>query len=89
MAVTQEIATVYRGGGRRWLTLEAACKAEANRAIVSRAKRRGWYDNRGGEDFLSIPDVWWNRGRRLLARWHKAAFTARQQALQEVKTDDR
>lgn len=29
MPVTTETATVYRGGGRRWFTLQAACNAEA------------------------------------------------------------
>ncbi|RWU21281.1 hypothetical protein DM813_19015 [Pseudomonas alkylphenolica] len=29
MAVTVETAAVFRGGGRRWFTLRAACAAEA------------------------------------------------------------
>ena len=29
MNVTTEPATVFRGGGRRWFTLRAACRAEA------------------------------------------------------------
>lgn len=29
MNVTTENAAVFRGGGRRWFTLRAACKAEA------------------------------------------------------------
>ena len=29
MKVTIETATVYRGGGRRWFTQAAACRAEA------------------------------------------------------------
>lgn len=33
MTVTAEPATVYRGGGRRWLTFDAAVKAEAVKAI--------------------------------------------------------
>lgn len=33
--VTIETATVYRGGGRRWLTCKAACKAEAV-AVIKR-----------------------------------------------------
>lgn len=36
MAVTKEAATVYRGGGRRFLTLKSAIKAEARRKIKSR-----------------------------------------------------
>lgn len=33
MNVTVESATVYRGGGRRWFTKRAACKAEARAKI--------------------------------------------------------
>lgn len=29
MNVQLEVATVYRGGGRRWLTAVSACRAEA------------------------------------------------------------
>lgn len=29
MTVTTENAAVFRGGGRRWFTLRAACRAEA------------------------------------------------------------
>ena len=29
MSVVAETAVAYRGGGRRWFTLRAACKAEA------------------------------------------------------------
>ena len=29
MSVAIETATVYRGGGRRWFTVQAACRAEA------------------------------------------------------------
>ena len=35
MAVTVETAAVFRGGGRRWFTLRAACAAEA-RALLKR-----------------------------------------------------
>lgn len=31
--VTAEAATVYRGGGRRWFTLAAACRAQAKTKI--------------------------------------------------------
>lgn len=33
MIPTKEIATVYRGGGRRWFTLDAACRAQAKAKI--------------------------------------------------------
>lgn len=35
MKVSTETATVYRGGGRRYFTLRAACEAEA-RTIIQR-----------------------------------------------------
>ena len=35
MAVTVETAAVFRSGGRRWLTLRAACAAEA-RAMLKK-----------------------------------------------------
>ncbi len=35
MAVTVETAAVFRGGGRRWFTLRAACAAEA-RALLNK-----------------------------------------------------
>jgi hypothetical protein len=34
--ITVETATVYRGGGRRWLTLDAAVKAEAIKIIKAK-----------------------------------------------------
>lgn len=36
MKITIETATVYRGGGRRWLTKRSAIKAEARAKIKSR-----------------------------------------------------
>jgi hypothetical protein len=33
MNVTPEPATVFRGGGRRWFTLRAACRAEARELL--------------------------------------------------------
>lgn len=80
--VTKEIATVYYGGGRRWFTLDAACRAEAFRSLKRRAHARGWYEYRHdfasqtGHDELTISERWMGRGMRLLTRWHKAAFKA-------------
>jgi len=31
--ITTETATVYRGGGRRWFSLKAACRAEAKEKL--------------------------------------------------------
>lgn len=46
MTVTKESAVVYRGGGRRWLTLGAAIKAEAVKRIkVKHPTERGETDH--------------------------------------------
>lgn len=37
------ITKVYYGGGRRWLTLKAACNAEAKARLKERARRRNGY----------------------------------------------
>jgi hypothetical protein len=38
MQVTSESAKVYRGGGRRWFTLRAACRAEARAKMKARCE---------------------------------------------------
>lgn len=38
MPVKSTTAVVYHGGGRRYLTLRAACKAEARKLIKARCK---------------------------------------------------
>lgn len=44
------IARIYYGGGRRWFTLKAACKAEAKALIKARAiQRRGFFLDEGDE----------------------------------------
>jgi hypothetical protein len=46
MAVTTEQATVYRGGGRRWFSLRAAVKAEAQAIIKAKhPSERPEYEN--------------------------------------------
>lgn len=37
------IARVFYGGGRRWLTLRAACNAEAKARLKARARRKSGY----------------------------------------------
>ena len=37
-APTQETAIVYRGGRRRWLSLDAACRAEARAKLRTRCE---------------------------------------------------
>lgn len=46
MEVTKETATVYRGGGRRYLTLKSACKAEARAKLKTRCEC-DWIDHEG------------------------------------------
>lgn len=36
--INKEVATVYRGGGRRWFTPQAAANAEAGAAINARCE---------------------------------------------------
>lgn len=38
MSIITETATVYRGGGRRWFSLKAACNAEAAKLHRDRFK---------------------------------------------------
>lgn len=38
MNIATETATVYRGGGRRWFTKNAACKAEARAKIKEKCE---------------------------------------------------
>ncbi|MBP2270802.1 hypothetical protein J3A98_001495 [Pseudomonas sp. BP6] len=46
MAVTVETAAVFRGGGRRWFTLRAACAAEA-RALLNKHCDCDYCDHEG------------------------------------------
>ncbi|MBO9710521.1 MAG: hypothetical protein J7521_20160 [Caulobacter sp.] len=78
MSVTAEIAVVYRGGGRRWLSLEAACRAEAKKAVRARAWAADMVTtDEQGRDRLSIPQDWYVRMVRTLAHFHKSAFRRR------------
>lgn len=62
------IARIYHGGGRRWLTLKAACKAEAKALIKARAiKRKGFFLDEGDE----YPHALVARVARLLERQHR------------------
>jgi hypothetical protein len=56
MAVTTEQATVYRGGGRRWFSLRAAVKAEAQAIIKAKhPSERPEYEN----DMCYYPGFHW------------------------------
>ena len=60
------IARVYHGGGRRWFTLTAACKAES----IARIK-----DKRAEQGYCHSEDEWpyrlIQRYARMLERWHR------------------
>jgi len=62
--VRSEPATVYRGGGRRYLTLAAACRAEARAKVKQRLTGMGeeWDDD------------WCHPRIDRLARLYRAAF---------------
>jgi hypothetical protein len=80
MAVTKETATVYRGGGRRWLTMKAAIKAEAVKRIkvkypTERQHFRDGYLEDPGSHWSDLPrsDVLLRRMCRLIQASVKAA----------------
>ncbi|WP_157667772.1 hypothetical protein [Comamonas serinivorans] len=62
------IARIYYGGGRRFFTLKAACRAEAKARIKARAiKRLGFFLDDGDE----YPTAFIARVARLLERAHR------------------
>lgn len=63
--VQTEAATIYRGGGRRWLTLRAACRAEARMRYRSRCRKMG-------DEWNPLDDYYGPRIERL-ARWYLRA----------------
>jgi hypothetical protein len=65
--ITKGSATVFVGNGRRYLTLEAACAAEARRTI------REWCSIQG-EDYGSLDSDWYHTRVRRLAGLYKARF---------------
>lgn len=50
MGVTTEIATVYRGGGRRYFSRASACRGEA-KAIIRRSLREQGEDDMPSDMF--------------------------------------
>lgn len=58
------IARIYYGGGRRWLTLKAACKAESKARAI---QRRGFFLDDGDK----YPHAMVARYARLLEREHR------------------
>lgn len=56
-----EIATVYRGGNRRFFTLRAACRAEAFEAVT---RKYGRFDREDLSDY-----DWRSLRAERLARW--------------------
>jgi len=56
MPVTTEQAKVFRGGGRRWFTPRAACRAEARAAIKQRCEcSKGDHETPGETCFYHDP----------------------------------
>lgn len=65
--VRAESATVYRGGGRRWLTLGAACRAEARKKIRARLRE-------SGDEPYDMHDPRYRRLVRTLSHFYRAAL---------------
>lgn len=85
MPVVTETATVYRGGRRRWFSLEAACNAEAWVIMRAKDKPRCECDRpEYGGGFLTYPgytcdlhkDGSYQKRHRRLVRLVRAAFAA-------------
>lgn len=68
--IRAETATVYRGGRQRWLTLEAACRAEAKAKIKKRYPPET--DHRG--DLEGLPVERWARMVRSLSYIYRQAY---------------
>lgn len=70
--VTSETATVYRGGGRRWFTIAAACRAEARKKVKKR-----WND--AGLDVDDFdPDKYQETVARLSRLYRRATLASRE-----------
>lgn len=77
MVVTTEQATVYRGGGRRWFSLNAACNAEAAKLHRERFRKDCYccdnsyserYGHEPGETCHLHAAKFYSRWRRRVAR---------------------
>lgn len=62
------IARVFIGGGRRYLTLKGACKADAKARVKAHFKKRQGYFLDDGDEY---PHALITRVARLLERQHK------------------
>lgn len=69
--IASQGATVFRGGGRRYFTLKAACRAEARKKI------RDWC-RATGDDVGSIDQERYARIVRTLAYFYAAAYRRQQ-----------
>jgi 4-diphosphocytidyl-2C-methyl-D-erythritol kinase len=77
MAISSETAKVYRGGGRLWLTLDAACNAEARAKIMEKCECQafdsvGWSAHHNSCE-LHAPERYPKILRRL-SRLHRNAY---------------
>lgn len=85
MTVIVETATVYRGGGRRWFSLRAACNAEAGAIMRTKDKPRcecqeaeyenGFMYSPSDTCVLHEHDRYTKRKRRLARLIERAALT--------------
>ena len=80
--ISSEAAKVYRAGGRRWLTLDAACRAAAKATVAERYPR----ERDGAGQWDELPIERWARMVRTLAYFHRQAY--RRQALAQGQTGD-
>jgi hypothetical protein len=78
MIPTAEQATVYRGGGRRWLTKRAACRAEARAKLRKRCEcERG--------DHITPPVTCWHHDERNYQRLVRRLTRIYEKAMQSAK----
>lgn len=81
MTVRTETAVVYRGGGRRWFTLNAACRAQAFAKIRRRYGRAAT-----GEDYDHDETLRRVRIARTLAHLYRRQFEV--ERAREERSDD-
>ena len=75
MTVSTETATVYRGGGRRWFTKLAACRAEARARIRERCECEAGCPVTGYPDYVC--DYHYDMDRYSVLVYRMARFYAR------------
>lgn len=79
MKITQETAIVFKGGGRRYFTLKAACHAAARKKIRDR-----WRES--GDDYREMDLERYARIVRTLAYFYTAAYRRQKPTLKTHKS---